>query len=326
MRRDRFATIAVMASETGKTIGEADPEVSEAIDFAKYYAGPGIDLLADLGQGPTAVETGGRGVVAVVGPWNFPYAIPAGGTFAALAAGNAVVLKPAPESVQVAAVFVDQLRRSGLDPDLVQLVVCADGPVGRHLVTHDDIDTVVLTGSYETAELFRSLEAGAAPVRRDERQELARDHGDRRPRPGPRRPRAIGVRPRRAEVLRGEPGDRRSAALRRSRVPPAVARHRRQPPRRAGRDDPATIIGPVIAAPTGKLERALTTLDRGERWLVEPATARRLRPVVATRCARRRAGGIVVPPHRVLRSRARADPGPTTSITPSRSRTPASTA
>ena len=81
-----------------KTVTEADPEVSEAIDFARYYPRSLIeaaDELVDCRAEPL-------GVVVVTPPWNFPLAIPAGGVFAALAAGNAVVLKPAPEAVLVA--------------------------------------------------------------------------------------------------------------------------------------------------------------------------------------------------------------------------------
>jgi len=79
----------VMARDAGKTEAEADPEVSEGIDFARFYA----TSASDFG-GSTPL-----GTVLVVPPWNFPYAIPAGGVCAALAAGNAVILKPAPETV-----------------------------------------------------------------------------------------------------------------------------------------------------------------------------------------------------------------------------------
>ena len=58
--------------------------------------------------------------------------------------------------MRVAAAFVAQLHGAGVPRDLVQLVVCEDGPVGRHLVTHGGVDTVVLTGSWETAALFGS--------------------------------------------------------------------------------------------------------------------------------------------------------------------------
>ena len=96
---------------------------------------------------------------------------------AALAAGNAVILKPAPEArAHGAAPRRQQLHRAGVPRDVVQFVACPDNEVGRHLVTHPDVDSVILTGAYETAQLFRVVEAGDAPARRDERQERHRHH------------------------------------------------------------------------------------------------------------------------------------------------------
>ena len=65
-----------------------------------------------------------------------------------------VILKPAPEAVAVGAWIAEQFWRAGVPRDVLQLVVCEDGPVGRHLVTHPDVDTVVLTGAYDTASMF----------------------------------------------------------------------------------------------------------------------------------------------------------------------------
>ncbi|MGB0111775.1 MAG: bifunctional proline dehydrogenase/L-glutamate gamma-semialdehyde dehydrogenase [Ilumatobacteraceae bacterium] len=267
MRRSRFETIAVMAAETGKTIREGDAEVSEAIDFGDYYSGPGIDLLDEIGD--SGVSVSGRGVVGVVGPWNFPYAIPAGGVFAALSAGNAVVLKPAPESVQVAAQFIDQVHRAGIDPDLVQLVVCEDGPVGRHLVTDDRVDTIVLTGSYETAELFLGWKPNlrlfaetsgknALVITAAADLDLALDDL--------------------VHSAFGHAGQKCSAAslaIVEATVYDDPDFHRRLRDvvlsRRVGwPHDPSTVVGPVIAEPSGNLHRALTTLEAGERWLVAP--------------------------------------------------------
>ena len=267
MRTRRFETLRVMADETGKTVHEADPEVSEAIDFAGYYGGPGARVLAQLaGDGLTV---SGRGVVAVVGPWNFPYAIPAGGVFAALAAGNVVILKPAPESIRVAALLVEQLHQAGLPQDVVQLVVCDDGPIGRRLVTHDDVDTVVLTGSLATADLFRSwkpdLRLFAETSGKNALVITAAADID------------LAV----ADLVQsafGHAGQKCSAASLaiveasvydgpefRRRLRDAVTSWRVGWP-----DDPATMMGPVIAPPSGPLRRGLTTLEPGEEWLVEP--------------------------------------------------------
>ena len=122
-----------MALETGKTVREGDSEVSEAIDFARWASSctRTLDELDDSG-----VRCDPVGVVVVAGPWNFPYAIPANGVLSALAAGNVVILKPAPEAVATGVELVRQLHLAGIPPDAVQLVRCPDDEVGRHLVTH----------------------------------------------------------------------------------------------------------------------------------------------------------------------------------------------
>ena len=146
MQDHRASTIAVMARDAGKTVSEADPEVSEGIDFARFYSSraQGFGSSASLG------------VVLVVPPWNFPYAIPTGGVCAALAAGNAVILKPAPETVATAYELVQHLWAGGVPRGVLQFVPTRDDDSGRHLVTHDGVDGVILTGSFDTARLFTS--------------------------------------------------------------------------------------------------------------------------------------------------------------------------
>ena len=231
MAAGRGRTLAVMAHETGKTVREGDPEVSEAIDFALWAAACTREL-DDLAADGVAADP--LGVVLVAGPWNFPTAIPANGVVAALAAGNAVILKPAPEAVATAVELVRHVHEAGVPADVVQLVRCPDDDVGRHLVTHDGVDGVVLTGSLRHGPAVPRVAPRSAPARRDERQERARDQPDGRRRPRPARPRPLGVRPRRPEVLGGQPGHRRGAAVRRPGVPAPPRRRRAQPARRAG--------------------------------------------------------------------------------------------
>lgn len=136
----------------GKTVIQADVEVSEAIDFANYYA-RAFDLenfetdLADAEFIP-------YGTVLVTPPWNFPIAIPAGGILAALMAGNTVILKPAPETVLVAWQLVNAMWDAGIPKEALQFVPTTDDEVGQSLVTDERIDAVILTGGYETARLF----------------------------------------------------------------------------------------------------------------------------------------------------------------------------
>ncbi|NDI25957.1 MAG: aldehyde dehydrogenase family protein, partial [Actinobacteria bacterium] len=142
-------TIAIMARDAGKTVSEADPEVSEAIDFANYYALSAISLDLENQSSPL-------GVVVVVPPWNFPYAIPTGGICAALAAGNSVIFKSAPETVATSWQLVNQLWRAGVPKDVLQFVSTEDNEIGQSLITHQDVNAVILTGGYNTALLFSS--------------------------------------------------------------------------------------------------------------------------------------------------------------------------
>ena len=113
--RDRL--IEVMAAETGKTIAEADPEISEAIDFAHYYAERAREL--DHVQGAVFVPPK---LTVVTPPWNFPVAIPAGGVLAALAAGSGVIIKPAKLAQRSGAVMVEALWEAGVPRELLALV------------------------------------------------------------------------------------------------------------------------------------------------------------------------------------------------------------
>ena len=267
MAADRAATVALMAHEVGKVVRESDPEVSEAIDFCRYYATVGIERLDAARRRGLRVEP--RGVVLVVGPWNFPYAIPVGGVAAALAAGNRVILKPAPESVAVGRWIVEQFHAAGVPDDVLQLVVCADGDVGRHLVTHPDVDTAVLTGSYDTAAMFLDWEP--------ELRLFAETSGKN----------AIVVTASAdidqaiADIVRsafGHAGQKCSAAslaIVEASVhdDPSFARRLADAVRslRVGpADDLASMVGPLVAPPGPVLRRALTTLEPGESWLVEP--------------------------------------------------------
>jgi RHH-type proline utilization regulon transcriptional repressor/proline dehydrogenase/delta 1-pyrroline-5-carboxylate dehydrogenase len=89
--------MGAMLAEGGKLFTESDPEVSEAIDFCRFY-GQAAEYFHEI----PGIVANGQGVAVVVSPWNFPLAIPCGGVAAALAAGNAVILKPASDTVLIA--------------------------------------------------------------------------------------------------------------------------------------------------------------------------------------------------------------------------------
>ncbi len=146
IRRSRADLIGAAMAEGGKTIAESDPEVSEAIDFVEFYA-----MTAGAHYQLNGVRAAGRGVVVVVSPWNFPIAIPCGGVAAALAAGNTVILKPASDTVLVAHLLCECFWRAGVSKKTLQLIPCPGATHGQRLVSHEDVDTVILTGGTDTA-------------------------------------------------------------------------------------------------------------------------------------------------------------------------------
>jgi RHH-type proline utilization regulon transcriptional repressor/proline dehydrogenase/delta 1-pyrroline-5-carboxylate dehydrogenase len=155
LARRRGDLIGAMIVDGAKTVAEADPEVSEAVDFARYYA-RALDQMDDLPE--CRMEP--LGVVVVAPPWNFPLSIPAGGVLAALAAGNAVILKPAPEAVLVGWHLAQALWDAGIPKAALAFLPCPDGDVGRGLITDPRVDAVILTGSVETARRFLAWRPG----------------------------------------------------------------------------------------------------------------------------------------------------------------------
>ncbi|MBA2506465.1 MAG: aldehyde dehydrogenase family protein, partial [Thermoleophilaceae bacterium] len=127
MREDRLALAALAVRECAKPWPEADADVCEAIDFLEYYARAAVELDSgcELVQVPGERNTmhyRARGVVAVIAPWNFPLVIPLGMTAAALATGNAALLKPAEQSPGCALRIVEALRAAGVPPGVLALL------------------------------------------------------------------------------------------------------------------------------------------------------------------------------------------------------------
>ncbi|WP_167626789.1 bifunctional proline dehydrogenase/L-glutamate gamma-semialdehyde dehydrogenase [Microbacterium sp. MEC084] len=269
----RGELIEVAASETGKVFAEADTEVSEAVDFANYYAA----TARELDRVPGAVFEPSR-LTVVTPPWNFPIAIPAGGVLAALAAGSGVVFKPAHQARRCAAVVAEALWDAGVPRDVLALVHLSEGDrgsgdLGRRLIGHEAVDRVILTGSWDTAKLFRGW--------RPDLPLLAETSGKNAIVVTPSADLDLAV----ADLVKsafGHAGQKCSAASLAILVGP-VARSKRfarqlvdatRSLRVGPPSDPLSEIGPVIEEPTGKLEWALTTLDEGERWLVQPHRVR----------------------------------------------------
>jgi RHH-type proline utilization regulon transcriptional repressor/proline dehydrogenase/delta 1-pyrroline-5-carboxylate dehydrogenase len=150
-RERRNALIAAMTAETGKIPVEGDVEVSEAVDFMRWYAQSAREIADDPGG-----RAAGLGVVVVASPWNFPLAIAAGGLAAALVAGNAVIFKPAPEATRIGRLLVELLADAGVPDEALQFLPCANQPEGETLIRDPRVDAVILTGGTATARRFLS--------------------------------------------------------------------------------------------------------------------------------------------------------------------------
>lgn len=266
MQIEAAETLAIMAKTTGKTVHEGDPEIAEAVDFVRYAAHltKAHQEFADQG----AIWHPHR-VVVVAGPWNFPYAIPTSGIAHALAAGAAVLMKPAPEARAVAAQLVHQFQSAGVPEHLVQLACTPDNEIGQYLITHGDVDLVMLTGSYLTADLFTGwkpdINLMAETSGKNALVITAAADIDQ----------AIKDLIRSAFGHAGQKCSAASLAIVEASVYDDQSFHRRlsdavRSLRVGSATNPATKIGPLISPPTGPLERALTSLDPGESWLVEP--------------------------------------------------------
>lgn len=153
MLQRRHILAAWMVLETGKPLREADGEVSEAIDFCRYYA----DEMERLDSGYNYDIAGEnnryhyqpRGINVIISPWNFPLAIPTGMTVASLVAGNCTLLKPAEVSSVIAAKLAEILIDAGIPPGVFQYVPCKGSTVGSYMVKHPDIHGIAFTGSQE---------------------------------------------------------------------------------------------------------------------------------------------------------------------------------
>ncbi|MEM9827555.1 MAG: bifunctional proline dehydrogenase/L-glutamate gamma-semialdehyde dehydrogenase [Planctomycetota bacterium] len=264
IRERRADLMGAGLADGGKTIAESDPEVSEAVDFVEFYA-----LSAKLLQEAPELDCRPRGLVVVVSPWNFPIAIPCGGVAAALAAGNTVILKPASDTVLPAAIICECFWEAGVPREALQLVPCRGGGPGKRLVSHDDVDVVILTGGTETAvEMLRQkpdldllAETGgknATIVSGLSDRDLAIKHLLHSAfSHGGQKCSATSLLILQEEVFEDEHFKGLLCdAVRSLRVGSAW--------------DPATKMGPLIRPPRGELARGLKELEPGESWAVMP--------------------------------------------------------
>src|ERR1700761_3310627 len=154
IRTRKFEFCAWLTYEVGKNWAEADADVSETIDFLEFYAREALRLA----QATTPIQFPSEhnqlvyipmGVCAVIPPWNFPFAIMAGMTAAAIVTGNTVILKPSSDAPTIAARFVDVLEEAGMPPGVVNFCPGSGGTFGNAIVEHAKTRLIAFTGSKE---------------------------------------------------------------------------------------------------------------------------------------------------------------------------------
>jgi 1-pyrroline-5-carboxylate dehydrogenase len=168
IRKRKFEISALICAEVGKSWIEADADTAETIDFLEFY---GREMLRFAGQHPVTPQKGEKnyliyiplGVGVVIPPWNFPAAIAAGMTVAALVTGNTVILKPSEESPTVAAKVVEILYEAGIPEEALNFLTGAGAIVGDALVKHPKTRFIAFTGSKEVGLLISEAAGKKAP-------------------------------------------------------------------------------------------------------------------------------------------------------------------
>jgi 1-pyrroline-5-carboxylate dehydrogenase len=168
LRRRKLWAAAWQVYEVGKNWSEADADVAETIDFFEYFAREAIRYARGHDLTPHSQEFSEYtyiplGVVAVIPPWNFPLAIPAGMTSGAIAAGNTVVLKPSSDSPANCYVLHEVLTAAGLPDGVLNVVTGSGGEVGDPLVTHPRVRMIAFTGSKEVGCRLYAQAAQVSP-------------------------------------------------------------------------------------------------------------------------------------------------------------------
>ncbi|HEY0759529.1 MAG TPA: L-glutamate gamma-semialdehyde dehydrogenase [Acidisarcina sp.] len=168
IRQRHFDFCAWLVYEVGKNWSEADADVGETIDFLEFYAREALRLS----RSTTPIQYPGErnelhyiplGAGAVIPPWNFPFAIMAGMTAAAIVAGNTVVLKPSSDSPTIAARFVEVLEEAGMPPGVVNLCPGSGATFGNAIVEHPKTRFIAFTGSKEVGLDIHAKAAVARP-------------------------------------------------------------------------------------------------------------------------------------------------------------------
>ena len=264
LRKNRAELIGAMVADTGKIVSEADAEVSEAIDFAEYYS-----RSMEEWNALENIQWKPKGTILVAPPWNFPCAIPLGGITAALVTGNCVLFKPSPESVLVGWTLVNICWNAGISREILQFVPCSEEPVGSELIKDPRVNGVVLTGATSTAKMMLKLRPGMDLIAETggKNMMVITNMSDR----------DLAIR----DLIHSafsHSGQKCSACSIAVCLPevydsPHFKKQLRDAVASLKVGSPWNVtskVGPLIREPSPTLLRGLTTLEKGEEWLIEP--------------------------------------------------------
>lgn len=168
LRRRRFEAAAWEVLEVGKTWGEADAEIAEAIDHFEFFAREILRYAEPQRLYPFPTELNELryiplGVVACITPWNYPFGIGMGMTLGAIAAGNTAILKPAEDASVLGTIYYEIMEEAGLPPGVLNIVTGRGAEAGDALVTHPDVRLVGFTGSKDTGIRIYERAARVSP-------------------------------------------------------------------------------------------------------------------------------------------------------------------
>lgn len=264
LRERRADLIGVMVADGGKTVTEADPEVSEAIDFAEYYL-RSMKTMSSCHD----IEWKPKGTYLVAPPWNFPVSIPTGGILGSLVIGNCIIFKPAPEAVLSGWILVNALWDAGIPKEALQFINCEDDPVGSKLIKDSRLSGVILTGATSTARLFLKMRPGL---------DLSAETGGKNAMiitALSDRDLAIKNLVQSAFGHSGQKCSAASLAILEAEVydDPHFRRHLKDAVESltvGSAWNPSSHVTPLIREAEGALYKGLTTLDPGEEWVVKP--------------------------------------------------------
>lgn len=266
IREKRQLIMGALAFNTGKTITEADPEISEAVDFVEYYSYSYFKLKNEL-SGKLSMSP--KGVSLVISPWNFPFAIPGGGIAASLIAGNNVIFKPSNLSILVGYELAKCFWEAGVPKEALQFIPTSNSEVSKYLSSKKELDLIIFTGSTATAlsisknnpNVYLAAETGGKNVtiatKFCDRDQVVKDvlHAAFS---------NAGQKCSSTSILALDEELYYDNIFLNKLVSGASAM------RVGSAWDLSSKIGPLVKKPTGDLEWALTDIDPEEKWLLEP--------------------------------------------------------